>query len=479
VYKHYFTLPVQVLSFTNKQVTMTRYLLFVGGIFLFARCNNDSSTSNPTEPVDMTASKTVAWAHSTNIYEVNLRQYTPEGTFNAFAKELLRLKEMGVKTLWFMPITPIAQKNKKGIMGSPYACSDYTSVNPEFGTLEDFKSLVNNAHANGFKVIIDWVANHTGWDHVWTKEHPDYFLIDAGEHDFKMASGMDDIIELDYSNPALRKAMIEAMQYWIRETDIDGFRCDLATWVQVDFWQEARPQVDSVKKVFWLGEFDELENPDYGKVFDASYSWSWMHKAKDFYQNHLPLQELDSLLQRYSALGDGSMRAWFTTNHHENSWNGTEYEKYGKLAGALAVFSATWNGVPLLYSGQELPNRKRLKFFEKDVIEWTGKNELQEFYTTLLNLHSTHPALRGGDDAVKTYRLKTAGDTPVLAYLRQKGNKEILVVLNLSDQWVKQISFDKHLVKGGFKNVFSGVTKDFSKDSSLEVQPWDYLVFEK
>jgi alpha-amylase len=459
---------------------MIRYLIVGGGLFFLTGCNNDSSSPKKPEPVNMTiSSKTVAWAHSTNIYEVNVRQYTPEGTFNAFANELPRLKEMGVETLWFMPITPIAQKNKKGAMGSPYACSDYTSINPEFGTLEDFKSLVKEAHAKGFKVIIDWVANHTGWDHVWTKQHPDYFLKDDSTNDFKIASGMDDIIELDYNNPALRNAMIESMQYWIKEADIDGFRCDLAAWVQVDFWQEARPRVDSVKKMFWLGEFDELESPDYGKVFDASYSWIWMHKTKDFYQHHQALYELDSLLNRYSAIGDESMRAWFTSNHDENSWNGTEYDKYGKMAGALAVFSVTWNGIPLMYSGQEMPNLKKLEFFEKDVIQWTGKYEQQGFYKTLLNLHSTHPALRAGDSEAKTYRIKTTEDAHVFAYLRKNGSKEVLVVLNLSDQPLQQISFDDDRVEGKFKNVFSGAMNDFANNNNLSMQAWEYLVYEK
>jgi len=161
--------------------------------------------------------KPVDWSHNTNIYEVNVRQYTEQGTFNAFAQHLQRLKEMGVKTLWFMPITPIAKKNMKGSLGSYYACSDYTSINPEFGTLDDFKNLVKQAHEMGFKVIIDWVANHTGWDHIWTKKHPDYFLKDSATNDFKIASGMDDIIELDFKNPALRKDMKAAIQFWVKE----------------------------------------------------------------------------------------------------------------------------------------------------------------------------------------------------------------------------------------------------------------------
>jgi alpha-amylase len=433
--------------------------------------NNQKTMTNRFKPVE--------WAHTTNVYEVNVRQYSPEGTFNAFAKELPRLKEMGVQTLWFMPVTPIAQKNMKGSMGSYYACSDYTSINPEFGTLDDFKSLVKQAHAMGFKVIIDWVANHTGWDHIWTKTHSDYFEKDTATNDFKIASGMDDIIELDFNNPALRKAMIDAMKFWITECDIDGFRCDLAFWVELPFWKEARKELDAVKPLFWLGEFDELDNPDYGEAFDASYSWTWMHKTKEFYQNKLSLDTLYACLKKYDDLGDSSMRAWFTTNHDENSWNGTEYEKYGDMAKALAVFSATWNGVPLLYSGQELPNKKRIEFFEKDVIAWTGKYELQDFYKTLLTLHSNHPALRSGDPAVQTFRIKTSAAKNVFAYLRKKDEKEVLVILNLSSENNLDVELTDEMVKGIFKNIFTGSEADFTTHRKLSMKAWEYLVYEK
>ena len=425
--------------------------------------------------------KTVNWAHSTNIYEVNIRQYTPEGTFNAFAKELPRLRSMGVETIWLMPITPIAQKNMKGSLGSPYACSDYTAINPEFGTLDDLKRLVAQAHELGMKLIIDWVANHTGWDHVWTKSHPDYYLKDSSTGDFQIASGMDDIIELDYSNPALRRAMIDAMKYWVTSCDIDGFRCDLAAWVEVDFWREARPQVDSVKKLFWLGEFDELENPDYGEVFDASYTWTWMHRTRDFYQQSLPLETLDSLLHRYSAIGDGSMRAWFTSNHDENTWNGTEFEKYGDMADALAVFSFTWNGVPLLYSGQELPNHKRLEFFEKDPIEWTGQYAKADFFKKLLQIKSDNPALRGGDPAVRTSFVQHSASGRVLSYYREHSEHEghgVWVVLNLSNEPLTVHFTDAH-IEGRFQELFSGETRKFTSGDSLHLDKWGWQLWEK
>jgi alpha-amylase len=447
-------------------------------IFLLPACHDHSKT-NPFLMDTRTDARPVDWAHSTNIYEVNVRQYTPEGTFNAFAGELERLKDMGVETLWFMPVTPISVKNKKGSLGSYYACSDYTAINPEFGTLADFKSLVNKAHKMGFRVIIDWVANHTGWDHRWTREHPEYYQMDSSTKDFRIASGMDDIIELDFTNTELRRAMTDAMKFWVEECDIDGFRCDLAFWVELDFWKDARKELDQIKPLFWLGEFDELENPKYGEVFDASYSWQWMHRTKEFYNGEITVDSLYDLLKKYDDLGDSTMRAWFTTNHDENSWNGTEYEKYGDMAAALAVFSATWNGIPLIYSGQELPNKKRIKFFDKDTIQWTGTYELENFHRTLLNLHSGHPALRSGDPSVQTIRLKTSHDKQIFAYLRKKGDREVLVILNLSSSNIPQVNIvDKHIT-GTFKNVFAADTRDFTEDKTLKVKDWGFLVFEK
>lgn len=416
------------------------------------------------------------WKHTTNIYEVNVRQYTKEGTFKAFEKEMPRLKNMGVKTLWFMPITPIAQLNKKGNLGSPYAASDYTSVNPEFGTLDDFKHLVNEAHRLGFKVIIDWVANHTGWDHIWTKTNPEFYLKE--NNTFKMASGMDDIIELDYQNEEMRLKMIEAMKFWIKEANIDGFRCDLASWVTVDFWEEVRPELEKIKPLFFIGEFDELENPEYGKIFDASYSWKWMHKSADFYKNNEPISELVDLLRKYSQIGDSSMRAWFTTNHDENSWNGTEFEKYGDITKPMAVFSATWNGIPLLYSGQELPNLKRLEFFEKDSIDWTNDYKMADFYKTLLNLKSSNPALRGGDPNVVTYLLNTSANDKIFAFIRKNKWNEVLVVLNFSKEDV-EFSIEDENVSGIFNNVFDGGKRDFSNWKSFTFKVSDYAVFEK
>jgi glycosidase len=408
---------------------------------------------------------------------VNVRQYTPAGTFRAFMSELPRLRDMGVGTLWFMPITPIAEMNRKGTLGSYYACSDYTSINPEFGTLDDFKELVKQAHELGMKVIIDWVANHTGWGHRWTTEHPDYYLRDSATGDFKIASGMDDIIELDFSNPALRKAMIDAMRFWVEECDIDGFRCDLAFWVELPFWREARDKIDAVKPLFWFGEYDELEKPEYAEVFDASYTWTWMHRAKDFYQQRGHLDTLLQVLDRYEGLKNDRMRSWFTTNHDENSWNGTEFEKYGDMARSLAVFSATWPGVPLIYSGQEIGNRKRIQFFEKDtILSGPDAESFSALYSSLLQLKMSNPALRS-DSSASVIRLQTSAPGQVLAFLRIQERNSVLVVLNLSTQADLHFEIVDPRLSGRYRNLYSGATNDFRSDKSFEMQPWEYLIY--
>lgn len=412
------------------------------------------------------------WIYNTNIYEVNLRQYTKEGTFNAFAQHLPRLKEMGVQTLWFMPITPISKKEMKGSLGSYYACSDYTSVNPEFGNLQDFKNLVDYAHKLEFKVIIDWVANHTGWDHVWTKQHPEWFEREPNGV-FKTASGMDDIIELDYSNKEMCDAMIEAMKFWVRKCGIDGFRCDLAFWVQLDFWLEAIPKVNELKPLFWFAEADSLQYPQYMQVFDVAYAWMWMHKTEDWYQQKLPLKELVKILDDYENVP--GIRAWFTSNHDENSWNGSEYEKYGDAARALAVHSCTWPGIPLIYSGQELPNKKRLKFFDKDIIQWKKHCELHEFYRTLLHLHHNNPALNAKSEL---FQLHTNCEACVLAYFRKKDEHEVIVFLNLSDHAVQFELLDKW-VEGKFREAFMHHEHDFSAEMNFEMKAWDWRVWVK
>jgi glycosidase len=412
---------------------------------------------------------TVPWATGASMYEVNIRQYTPEGTFSAFLQHLPRLRDMGIDILWLMPITPISVLARQGSLGSYYACSSYTKINPAYGTLADFKTLVDEAHQLGFKVIIDWVANHTGHDHEWTKGHPDWFMQDEAGN-FTERNGWKDVIDLNYSNNHMRKAMIEAMEFWVKDYNIDGFRCDMAHLVPLDFWQEARLACDGVKPLFWLAECEVMQ---YHNVFDVSYAWEWMHVTQKYFQGNASLSHVYDVLHKYSQYPKDSKKLFFTTNHDENSWNGSEYEKYGQAAKAMAVFAATWNGMPLVYSGQESPNRKRLKFFDKDLIEWHQPLQLHDFYKVLLSLHKTKAVAEG-----ETFILPTH-NPDVMAYLRRKGKEVVLVILNLGSNNGLLISLEHEWLQGSFSNSFSGLSFAFDAKEVFELQAYEYLVYKK
>lgn len=417
----------------------------------------------------------VDWCFNTTLYEVNLRQYTPEGTFKAFAEHLPRLKDMGIQTLWFMPVTPISLEKRQGTLGSYYACSDYMSTNPEFGTIRDFKELVRDAQASGFKIIIDWVANHTGWDHVWVKAHPEFYKRNAAG-EFYDNNNWNDVIDLNYYDHAMRREMIRSMSFWVTECNIDGFRCDMAHLVPLDFWRDARTALDAIKPLFWLAE---TEHPNYQDVFDCSYAWHWMHETEKFAKDQLGVQDLKNTLLGYEqSAKPGTTCLFFTANHDENSWNGTEYEKYGPAAKSLAVLSCTWNGIPLIYSGQEIPNMDRLKFFDKDTIQWSGENVLHDFYAALLQLRKRNQAMRSGDPGVVTSFIRTNADQFVLAWRRKHQDKEVLVFLNLSSYQVDLIVSEEGIT-GDYKDIFKETSVNFPTKKPLKMEPWQYIVAEK
>ncbi len=426
--------------------------------------------------MDNSLYKRADWIVNTNIYEVNIRQYSIEGDFKTFAKSLPRLKDMGVETLWFMPIHPIGQVNRKGILGSYYSISDFKTVNPEFGADADFKELVSQAHAHGMKVIMDWVANHAAWDNVWTIDHPEYFVRDE-DGNFKSPYDWTDVIQIDHDNVEQQEAMIDAMKYWVTNFDIDGFRADLAHLTPIAFWKKARTAIEPLKPaLFWLAESEEI---NYHEVFDATFTWEWMHSTEKFYKGQLSLDSLYNILEKYEASFPASAyRMYFTSNHDENSWNGTAHEKYGDMLSALIVFSCTWNGIPMLYSGEEMPNERRLKFFEKDAIEWNGTYSLHDMYKNLFSLRKKNTALHAADAAVSTFYIITEGGKNVMAYLRKNDADEVFVLLNLSNERAAFTIKDR-LINGWYSNVFTRAESYLAADSFMIMQPWEYLVFEK
>jgi glycosidase len=400
---------------------------------------------------------------------VNIRQYTAEGTFKAFEKHLPRIKDMGIDIVWLMPITPISQLHKKGSLGSYYACSSYTKINPEFGNEADFKDLVDAAQALGMKVIMDWVANHTGSQHEWMQEHPNWFAQDASGN-FTERNGWDDVVDLNFDNALMCAALIDAMAYWVNQFNIDGFRCDMAHLVPLDFWIEARTNLEKTKILYWLAETEDIA---YHQVFDTSYAWSWMHASQKVGKEVDGLQEVYNVLHQYAQYSQGASKLFFTSNHDENSWNGTEYEKYGIAAKAWAVFTLTWNGQSLIYSGQELPNHKRLAFFEKDEIQWTSVTPLlHDFYKTLLTARKQFPVLAAGS----IFNLST--DNAVMAYLKEAQGQTALVILNLSPER-HQVHIVHDAFNGKFTNLFSRLNFEFNGDSQFELMPGEYIVYLK
>jgi alpha-amylase len=417
----------------------------------------------------------VSWAVNSNIYEVNLRQYTKEGSFRAFATHLPRLREMGIEILWFMPITPISKIRRLGTLGSYYACSDYVSTNPEFGSIEDFKWLVNLAQGLGFKVLIDWVANHTGWDHIWTTEHPEFYRRNIDD-EFYDAHGWADVIDLNYDSPELRSSMIRAMQFWVETCGIDGFRCDMAMLVPLEFWREARTTLDQIKPLFWLAECEDIM---YHEVFDVSYTWKWLHIMESYWQKLTDMQGLSQVLYYYShQFPSTAMRAYFTSNHDENSHSGTEYERIYDATLPFTVFCCLYDGLPLIYSGQELPNKKRLLFFDKDEIDWSQPCLLHDFYKTMLLLRKSNPALSSGDPQRNALILSNTSPEQIFSFIRRYQQNEVLVILNLSSD-IRSVIITGQTLAGSYRDVFNADAPDFISGQPLQLKAWDYRVYAK
>lgn len=415
-----------------------------------------------------TAFPIVSWGNGTNIYEVNVRQYTPEGTLRAFRKHLPRLQRMGIDILWFMPITPISLEKRQGSWGSYYAASSYVDIDSVYGTPDDFRQLIQEAHTLGMKVIIDWVANHTGYDHQWTAQYPEWYRKDELGN-FTELYGWVDVIDLNYTIPEMRLEMIRSMKHWVKEYDIDGFRCDMARTVPLDFWVEARSECDAIKPLFWLAECEIL---DYHEAFDVTYGWEVLRAIDKFMKGEMLLSEILSLLTIYSRYPIGSRKLLFTSNHDENSDHGTEYEKYGSAAKAMAVFSCTWPGIPLIYSGQEKPNTKRLAFFEKDFIDWEGEVALHDFYKTLLSFRKQNKALQESASVL----MLPSGHPEVLVYLCRRQQDKVLVLLNLSKSDAS-FSFDHPAVTGDYSELFSDEKMSIRRKKSFMFKPGEYKVY--
>ncbi|MBI1183179.1 alpha-amylase [bacterium] len=459
-------------------------VLAMAAACLLAACGGNSkkiadNETQPTDTLNQTPMKDISWVNNAVIYEVNVRQYTPEGNFAGFEKHLPRLKKLGVDILWFMPIYPIGVKNRKeseASLGSYYAVKDYTAVNPDFGSMDDFKALVDKCHEMGFKVVLDWVANHSAPDNIWVTEHPEYYTKDsAGNYPIPpLGTDWTDVADLDYDNAGLRQAMTEAMKFWVDNCDIDGFRCDVAGEVPLDFWVEARPQLEQNKPLFMLAEWEDV---DYYKAFDFSYAWHFNHLMTEVSQGRATVDDIVEMSCRpvvnwmandlEGSYGVYNKQMNFTTNHDENSWKNSVFERLGAAHKMWAAMAFTVPGLPLIYSGQEVGNGKTLKFFDKDEIDWS-QDSLSGFYTDLVALKHTNDALWIGPDGGSFEPFKIEDNKNIYAFYRKGKQHSFMAFFNLSHK-AQQFTIPEQ----EFLNDFE------LNANELTLKPWGYQFFTK
>ena len=451
-----------------------RLLFLFFSLLFFLVISNSKTVAKTRGAEEYKSVKHVEWSRTASIYEVNVRQYTPEGTFKAFAKNLPRLKKMGINILWFMPINPIGKLNRKGSLGSYYSVEDYTAVNPEFGTLDDFKTVVKKAHNLGMHVILDWVANHTAWDNVWTKTHPDFYTKDKLGNFIPPVKDWTDVIDLNYNNKELWNYMRDAMKFWIEKCDIDGFRCDVAAMVPIEFWIWLRPQLEKIKPIFMLAEASE---PELHQVFDMTYNW----QLKDLFVGCAEGKKKPEDFYKYFAkekkeYPTDSYRMVFTTNHDENTWHGTDKERYGDAAETFAVVTGVVPGMPLIYNGQEAGLDKRLNFFEKDSIDWK-QSKMSGIYSKLLALKKTNKALWNGSEGGK-FQYLSAGNKSIFAFVREKNKNKVIALFNFSKE--KQfLKLKDSVLEGTFRNLFTNQTVILNSGSEITFAPWGYEILTK
>ncbi len=425
------------------------------------------ATYQPTPYVRLTHPE---WSKTAVLYQINTRQFTPEGTFAAAQQQLPRLKALGVTVLWVMPINPIGVQNRKGTLGSPYAVRDYAAVNPEFGTLGDFRAFVAAAHAQGMHVILDWVANHTAWDNPLRTQHPDWYA-----HDWKGANrptpwwDWSDIIDLDYSRPELRRYMTETMLDWVRKTDIDGFRCDVAAYVPLDFWETVRARLETIKPVFMLAEAEQRDV--HARAFDASYAWKWNNAMADIGHGKA---DVGALFGYYSenekVFPAAAMRMTYTENHDQNAWEGTEFERFGPALNNAIMLSFIGEGLPLIHNGQEAGNPKRLKFFERDPIVWRDHPNAALF-KALIAFRAAHPALWNAPWGARMVPVVNSAPSKVLSFVRAKGGDIVLALFNFSGE-IQTVSFSDGPVAGRYRDWADGSPVTLTPASTVTLAPW-------
>lgn len=456
---------------------MKRVLIAAVSALALASCGFATGGSSDWEPKEFVQLENPDWSRDAVLYQINTRQFTEEGTFAAAQKELPRLKELGVDILWLMPIHPIGETNRKGTLGSPYSVKDYQGVNPEFGTKADFKAFVDAAHDQGFKVILDLVANHTAWDHPLASEHPDWYE-KTWDGDFRPTPWWDwsDIIDLDWTKPGVRQHIGEAMEYWVREFGVDGYRADVAGYVPVDFWDTMRERLSAIRPVFMLGEVQETAY--HRTAFDATYAWDWHHTSKDVAKGDAGATAFYGYYAEDESLWpQPTMRMTYIENHDSNAWEGTLRENYGAGLEAATALAFTGDGIPLIHNGMEACNDKRLEFFEKDAIDWSQGEDCAygDLLHDLIAFRKANPALENGKWGAVMQKVETDRQEQVLAWVREEEGNKVLGLFNFTDSAVDLVFADG--LPAGTYTEFRGGNITIASGDRIEIPAWSFRLF--
>lgn len=415
------------------------------------------------------------WVKNATLYELNIRQFSDEGSFKAIEQQLPRLKKMGIDIIWLMPVHPIGETHRKGSLGSYYSVKDYYGVSPEFGSEQDFRNLVSAIHQQGMYVIVDWVANHTSWDNEIVAQHPEWYR-KSRKDTFQSTRwrDYDDIIELDYSHQELREYMTEALKFWVREYDIDGYRCDIASFVPIDFWENVRSELDAIKPVFMLAEAEDREL--HRKAFDATYNWTLWNILHQIALNERSVKTLTEayIAEHVSIFPKEGIRLNFIDNHDKNSWEGNPYSNFGDALNAATVFTVMMDGMPLVYNGQEAGQNRSLEFFEKDPVQWKP-HENEALYTTLFMLKHKNQALWNGGHGGEMVRIMNDRMEQVISFVREKNGDKVMTFINFSKEPLI-VQFDTSFDMGRYTNLFTGEYQGVSDTLILTMDPWEYVV---
>ncbi len=413
------------------------------------------------------------WTYDAVVYELNIRQNSPESSFAAAEARLPMLRDLGVDVIWCMPIHPIGELNRKGSLGSYYAIRDYYEVNPEFGTMADFERFLAAAHREGLRVILDCVANHTSPDAAWVTEKPAEWYVRDSTGATVVEYDWTDIAKLDYDTPAVREEMRRMLHFWV-EKGVDGFRCDMAMLVPLDFWQTTFAELREINPDLYF--LAEAEGPEFhDRAFDATYAWELHHLLNDIAQGRKPVAELRGYIERArESYPAEAFRLMFTSNHDENAWSGTEFERMGEAAGAMAALTYVLpQGQPLIYTGQEVGFNRRFAFFEKDPVDSWEPNEYTAFYTRLNALRHRNPALAAGERGGEPVYMAGAPDQ-LLAFTRERGGNRVFALFNLSAEPVAAIF--TAAVAGEYTDAMTGERAVVTAGDERMLGGWEYRI---